>query len=115
MSEPAVFQALKSGPTARMIWHLCLTAEWEYMDKNAEAIIQLSAALIAVHVVVVETLHKQGVLDKGHFSQAFGEAIAGLAPDLKRQPILISTLRNLQQPFAEKSDFDFGPGSKLIH
>jgi hypothetical protein len=85
------------------------------MDKNAEAIVQLSVALIAAHVLVVETLHKHGVLDKARFSQAFREAIAGLAPDLKRQAILTSTLRNLQKAFAEKSDFDFGPGSKLIH
>ena len=52
------------------------------MDKNAEAIVQLSVALIAAHVLVVETLHKHGVLDKARFSQAFREAIAGLAPDL---------------------------------
>ena len=85
------------------------------MDKNAEAIVQLSVALIAAHVLVVETLHKQGIVDKARFSQAFDEAIAGLAPDLKRQAIFISTLRNLQQAFADRSDFDFGPGSRLIH
>jgi hypothetical protein len=46
-------------------------------------------------VVLIETLHEHGVLDKRHFAHAFGRALDGLAAE-HRGGMIEHTLRNLR-------------------
>ena len=53
------------------------------------------AGLAAANVVMIETLHEQGVLDKTHFAHAFGRALDTLAPE-HRGGMVEQVLRNLR-------------------
>jgi len=46
-------------------------------------------------MVIVETLHEHGVLDKRHFAHAFGRALDGLAPE-HRGRMIEAVLQNLR-------------------
>jgi hypothetical protein len=46
-------------------------------------------------VVIVETLHEHGVLDKRHFAHAFGRALDGLAAEHRGRMIEL-VLKNLR-------------------
>jgi hypothetical protein len=67
------------------------------MDERAEveALLDTVAGLAAAHVVIVETLHEHGVLDKTHFAHAFARALDGLAPE-HRGGMVEHTLKNLR-------------------
>ena len=45
-----------------------------------DSVVETLAGLAAANVVMVETLHEHGVLDKRHFAHAFARALDGLAP-----------------------------------
>ena len=46
-----------------------------------DALLEALAGLAAANIVIVETLHEHGVLDKTHFAHAFARALDGLAPE----------------------------------
>ena len=53
------------------------------------------AGLAAANIVLVETLHEHGVVDKTHFAHAFARALDGLAPE-HRGGMVEQVLRNLR-------------------
>jgi len=59
------------------------------------ALIDTLAGLAAAHVVLIETLHEHGVIDKTHFAHAFARALDGLAPE-HRGGMVEQVLRNLR-------------------
>jgi hypothetical protein len=63
--------------------------------RNFEALLDTLAGLAAANVVMIETLHEHGVLDKRHFAHAFGRALDGLAPE-HRGGMVEHTLKNLR-------------------
>jgi hypothetical protein len=67
------------------------------MEKTAEfdALLDAIAGIAAANIVMVETLHEHGVLDKTHFAHAFGRALDTLAPE-HRGGMIEHTLRNLR-------------------
>jgi hypothetical protein len=60
-----------------------------------EALLEALAGLAAVNIVLVETLHEHGVLDKTHFAHAFGRALDGLSPE-HRGGMVEHVLKNLR-------------------
>lgn len=66
-------------------------AEREELD----ALLDTLAGLAAANVVLIETLHEHGVLDKRHFAHAFARAIDGLAAE-HRGGMIERTLQNLR-------------------
>ncbi len=63
--------------------------------RELEALLDTVAGLAAANVVLIETLHEHGVLDKRHFAHAFARAIDGLAPE-HRGGMIEHTLQNLR-------------------
>jgi hypothetical protein len=53
------------------------------------------AGLAAANMVIVETLHEHGILDKTHFAHAFGRALDTLAPE-HRGGMIEQVLQNLR-------------------
>ena len=43
--------------------------------KEFESLLETVAGLAAANIVMVETLHEHGILDKRHFAHAFGRAL----------------------------------------
>lgn len=60
-----------------------------------DALLESLAGLAAANIVLVETLHEHGVLDKTHFAHAFGRALDGLSPE-HRGGMVEHVLRNLR-------------------
>jgi hypothetical protein len=60
-----------------------------------ESLLETIAGLAAANIVVIETLHERGVVDKTHFAHAFGRALDTLAPE-HRGGMIELTLRNLR-------------------
>lgn len=60
-----------------------------------DALLDTLAGLAAANVVLIETLHEHGVLDKRHFAHAFARAIDGLATE-HRGGMIERTLQNLR-------------------
>src|ERR1051326_4945512 len=60
-----------------------------------DALLETLAGLAAVNVVMIETLHEHGVIDKTHFAHAFGRALDGLAPE-HRGRMVEAVLKNLR-------------------
>lgn len=46
-----------------------------------DVLLETLAGLAAVNIVLIETLHERGLVDKTHFAHAFGRALDGLAPE----------------------------------
>jgi hypothetical protein len=44
-------------------------------------LLETLAGLAAANIVLIETLHERGLVDKTHFAHAFGRALDGLAPE----------------------------------
>ena len=63
--------------------------------KEFDTLLETLAGLAAANIVMVETLHEQGVLDKSHFAHAFGRALDTLAPE-HRGGMIEHVLRNLR-------------------
>ena len=60
-----------------------------------DALLESLAGLAAANIVLVETLHEHGVLDKTHFAHAFGRALDGLSPE-HRGGMIEHVLKNLR-------------------
>jgi hypothetical protein len=60
-----------------------------------DALLETIAGLAAANIVMVETLHEHGVLDKKHFAHAFGRALDTLSAE-HRGGMIEHTLRNLR-------------------
>ncbi len=64
-------------------------------DRDFQTLLETLAGLAAANVVLIETLHEHGVLDKRHFAHAFARALDGLAPE-HRGGMIEHTLKNLR-------------------
>ena len=62
--------------------------------REFEALLETLAGLAAANMVMVETLHEHGVLDKTHFAHAFGRALDGLSAE-HRGGMVEHVLKNL--------------------
>ncbi len=60
-----------------------------------DAVLEALAGLAAANMVLIETLHEHGVLDKTHFAHAFGRALDTLAPE-HRGGMVEQVLQNLR-------------------
>ena len=58
-------------------------------------VVETLAGLAAANIVLIETLHERGVIEKTHFAHAFGRALDGLAPE-HRGGMVEHVLRNLR-------------------
>jgi hypothetical protein len=65
------------------------------VSKEFEPLLETVAGLAAANMVIVETLHEHGILDKTHFAHAFARALDTLAPE-HRGGMIEQTLRNLR-------------------
>ncbi|HEX6267817.1 MAG TPA: hypothetical protein VFZ81_13095 [Burkholderiales bacterium] len=63
--------------------------------KEFESLLETVAGLAAANIVMVETLHEHGILDKTHFAHAFGRALDTLAPE-HRGGMIEQVLQNLR-------------------
>ncbi len=64
-------------------------------EKDFDTLLETLAGLAAANVVLIETLHEHGVVDKRHFAHAFARALDGLAPE-HRGGMIEHTLKNLR-------------------
>lgn len=51
------------------------------MTQEFDSLLETLAGLAAAQVVMLETLHERGVVDKTHFAHAFARALDTLAPE----------------------------------
>ncbi|HEX6295735.1 MAG TPA: hypothetical protein VFZ74_04095 [Burkholderiales bacterium] len=65
------------------------------VDGEFDALLETVAGLAAANIVMVETLHEHGVLDKTHFAHAFARALDGLAPE-HRGGMIEHVLQNMR-------------------
>ena len=65
------------------------------MSSEFESLLETIAGLAAANIVMIETLHEQGIVDKTHFAHAFGRALDTLAPE-HRGGMIELTLQNLR-------------------
>ena len=64
-------------------------------SREFDALLESLAGLAAANIVMVETLHEHGVIDKTHFAHAFARALDGLAPE-HRGGMIEHVLQNLR-------------------
>jgi hypothetical protein len=65
------------------------------VSSEFESLLDTITGLAAANIVMIETLHEHGVIDKTHFAHAFARALDGLAPE-HRGGMIELTLRNLR-------------------
>jgi hypothetical protein len=65
------------------------------VSSEFDSLLETIAGLAAANIVVIETLHERGVVDKTHFAHAFARALDGLAPE-HRGGMIEKTLANLR-------------------
>jgi hypothetical protein len=65
------------------------------MPGEFDTLLETVAGLAAANIVIVETLHEHGILDKTHFAHAFGRALDTLAAE-HRGGMIEHVLRNLR-------------------
>ena len=70
-------------------------AERSPEQAQLDALLDALAGLAASNIVLVETLHEHGVIDKIHFAHAFGRALDTLAPE-HRGGMIEHVLRNMR-------------------
>jgi hypothetical protein len=63
--------------------------------REFDALLETLAGLAAANIVMVETLHERGVVDKSHFAHAFGRALDTLSPE-HRGGMIEHVLQNLR-------------------
>ena len=76
--------------------------------REFDSLLEAVAGLAAANIVMVETLHERGVVDKTHFAHAFARALDTLAPE-HRGGMIEHVLRNMRDrcmnlPAGERSD-----------
>jgi len=64
-------------------------------ERQFDTLLEALAGLAAANIVLVETLHERGVLDKSHCAHAFARALDTLAPE-HRGGMIEHVLRNLR-------------------
>ena len=65
------------------------------VEGEFDALLETVAGLAAANIVMVETLHEHGILDKTHFAHAFARALDGLAPE-HRGGMIEHVLQNMR-------------------
>jgi hypothetical protein len=65
------------------------------MSREFDSLLETLAGLAAANVVMIETLHERGVIDKTHFAHAFARALDTLAPE-HRGGMIEHVLRNMR-------------------
>ena len=65
------------------------------MSREFDSLLETMAGLAAANIVLIETLHEKGVVDKTHFAHAFGRALDTLAPE-HRGGMIEHVLRNMR-------------------
>jgi hypothetical protein len=70
-------------------------ADDERLNREFDSLLETMAGLAAANIVLIETLHEQGVVDKRHFAHAFGRALDTLAPE-HRGGMIEHVLRNMR-------------------
>jgi hypothetical protein len=65
------------------------------VSREFDSLLETMAGLAAANIVLIETLHEKGVVDKTHFAHAFARALDTLAPE-HRGGMIEHTLRNLR-------------------
>jgi hypothetical protein len=65
------------------------------MTREFDSLLETLAGLAAANIVLVETLHEHGVIDKSHFAHAFARALDTLAPE-HRGGMIEQVLQNLR-------------------
>jgi hypothetical protein len=63
--------------------------------REFDTLLETLAGLAAANIVLVETLHERGVVDKTHFAHAFARALDTLAPE-HRGGMIEQVLQNLR-------------------
>ena len=51
------------------------------MNREFDSLLEALAGLAATNIVLIETLHEKGVVDKTHFAHAFARALDTLSPE----------------------------------
>jgi hypothetical protein len=51
------------------------------LSQQFDSLLETLAGLAAANIVMIETLHEKGVVDKTHFAHAFARALDTLAPE----------------------------------
>ena len=64
-------------------------------ETEFDTLLETMVGLAAANIVLVETLHEHGVLDKTHFAHAFARALDGLAPE-HRGGMVEQVLQNMR-------------------
>jgi hypothetical protein len=65
------------------------------VTREFDSLLETLAGLAAANIVLVETLHEHGVIDKSHFAHAFARALDTLAPE-HRGGMIEQVLQNLR-------------------
>jgi hypothetical protein len=65
------------------------------LSREFDSLLEAMAGLAASNIVLIETLHEKGVVDKTHFAHAFARALDTLAPE-HRGGMIEHVLRNLR-------------------
>ena len=65
------------------------------VSREFDSLLETMAGLAAANIVLIETLHEQGVVDKRHFAHAFARALDTLSPE-HRGGMIEHVLRNMR-------------------
>jgi len=65
------------------------------VSREFDSLLEALAGLAAANIVVIETLHEKGVVDKTHFAHAFARALDTLSPE-HRGGMIEHVLRNMR-------------------
>jgi len=65
------------------------------VSREFDSLLETMAGLAAANIVLIETLHEKGVVDKTHFAHAFARALDTLAPE-HRGGMVEHVLRNMR-------------------
>jgi hypothetical protein len=65
------------------------------LSQQFDSLLETLAGLAAANIVMIETLHERGVVDKTHFAHAFARALDTLAPE-HRGGMIEHVLRNMR-------------------
>jgi hypothetical protein len=65
------------------------------LSTEFDSLLETMAGLAAANIVLIETLHEKGIVDKTHFAHAFARALDTLAPE-HRGGMIEHVLRNMR-------------------
>jgi hypothetical protein len=75
---------------------------------NTEVIEQMISAVTVAHIVMINTLHAQGVVDRKHFAHAFARAIDALAANPRNRLVtaIVQVIKNAAMQAAQGAQPD---------